>query len=103
MHKKYCQMKRIAALAIFVCIVIASLLTDSFLLVHADHKCVGESCHICIQISDCLKVLKNITELCCVMFFSFGFFRFLYFAYLKIIHIRKKYSTLVGLKVRLDN
>lgn len=103
MYKKDSQMKRITALTIFLCIIITFLLTDSFLLGHGEHKCIGENCSICRQISDCLKVLENIVEACGVAFISLGFFQLLYFEHPKMIYIRKKYNTLVGLKVRLNN
>lgn len=53
------------------CILLCSAMLFSFivLVLEAEHDCVGEACHICLEIQHCQSLLKSLAR--CIGFFAF--------------------------------
>ncbi len=103
MRKKFFDTKRIIVTFMLICILTTTLLSIGFIISHAKHDCVGENCPICVQINDCLNTLSRITGICCSICMSFGFSELMTFNRSRVEPFSQRKSTLVGLKVRMNN
>lgn len=102
MHQKLVG-RRLIAVLVILCIVMVSLLSIYFITSRSEHNHTGECCPICEQINDCIHVLHQITGLCSFVFILLVMSRLLTLApFIKESFLANK-SSLVGLKVQMNN
>ncbi|MDR2515550.1 MAG: hypothetical protein LBD02_10175 [Christensenellaceae bacterium] len=97
---------RFIALAIFVCIVTTSLLSSASILTHADHEHdhngPNNTCATCAQIAAAENILKRLSTALAVAAIAIVD-TFALIAQLRADSPQQVFTTLVGLKVRLNN
>ncbi len=55
------KQKRIFAAVMAAAVCLVMLFSAMYIIVESDHDCVGESCHICLQISFCTNALRKLS------------------------------------------
>ena len=98
--------KRLVALGILLCLVMVSLLSETFILTHANHKHdhfgVGGECAVCAQVQSAENQLKQFgTVISVALLALIGFFAALAILYFAASSIA--FQTPVYLKTRLNN
>ena len=95
-------MRRHIALSLLLCFVIASLLATSFIIVQADHDCIGENCSVCVQIHKAQKMLERMGNAIITLIVAVGLF-ITTTTRTKLAFFRGHPSNLVIAKVRMNN
>ena len=105
-NNKNCgQFKRkLAALSLLLCLVIASLLATVFIIAQADHDCAGEDCSVCALIHNAQNLLNRIGKATvAILVATMGLFTAITI-WSKLDFLFKPYhSNLVNVKTRLNN
>ena len=95
--------RRLVALSLLLCFVVASLSATIFIITQADHDCTGESCLVCAQIHNAQELLERIGKTAVVISIAaVGIFTAVT-AWTKLYFFECSPSTLVSVKVRLNN
>ena len=96
--------RRLAALSLLLCLVIASLSATIFNIIRAYHDCIAESCLPCAQIYFAQKLLERIGKVAAVILIvAVGLFATIS-ALPKLDSLFIPYhSNLVSAKIRLNN
>ncbi|WP_051599147.1 hypothetical protein [Metaclostridioides mangenotii] len=98
------SIKIINSLAITMCIIfiVIYLLSSFYILEEANHNCVGDTCQICVHIQEVENTLKQLSTGLMPITGGLLFIS----VYLKLLFYANSYkatSTLITLKVRLNN
>ena len=94
--------KRIIAILLAVTVFFVMLYSALFIVVHAEHDCVGENCPICYQIDVCQNALKNLSLAVSAAAFAAAFTYTLCRSISSCAAVIPSY-TLVSLKVKLTD
>lgn len=92
--------KFVSITCILVCLIIA--FSFIFIVMEEDHFCIGEDCHICVELKVCKSLLRGIsyTAMCISLFYHVH-------KHADNIYMNSKPSnkatTLISLKVKLTN
>ena len=93
---------RIAAIAVCVLLCIVMAISLLFITLESDHACIGDECHICIELQICNAVLQGLAYAAIASIVLCFFAR--YFAdILKYISPKNETRTLIALKIKLTN
>ncbi|MCR4925529.1 MAG: hypothetical protein K5917_04485 [Clostridiales bacterium] len=99
---KLLKRKKIAALIMGIIMLAIVLFSSLYIMVEADHDCVGEHCHICSCIQQCEKILHQISE--AVISYTAVFVCAVFLSFSTVFIISKlQFKTLVSSKIRLNN
>lgn len=98
--------KRLIALAVLLCFVVISLFSEMFIFTHAnhehDHDGVHGGCTACEQIYNFENLKKQISAAVCGASFAF-LSLFAVVSIIKCIYFQIELSSLVSLKIRMNN
>ena len=95
--------RRLIALSFLFCFIIVSLLATITIIIQANHDCIGKDCPVCLQIHNAQKLLAPIykavliTSIAAVVLFT------AFIHWTKLDFFRVYLSTLVSVKIRLNN
>lgn len=73
-----------------------------FIVVEAEHDCRGEGCNICMEIQNCLSIIRTISVKLGLSVVIFVIGRYM-ISYLPTEESKNRLATLVALKVKLTN
>ncbi|MBQ9331211.1 MAG: AraC family transcriptional regulator [Oscillibacter sp.] len=93
---------RRAALVLTAVFALAVLVSSAFIVVHADHDCVGEGCPVCQQMAACAQTLRTLSSAAAAAGTVFAALRALT-AMRTCSAPERPFSTPVALKVKLSN
>jgi len=94
--------KRHIALLLCICFVVVPLFAEIFIVIHADHACIGNGCHRCEQIHDALILLEKMGTVIVYAFVAIMGLRVILLP-IKYIFIDIIFSNLIILKIRMNN
>lgn len=104
MQKKLVNFIQPIALVLIFCIAITFFASVGFILVNADHYCIGETCKTCEEIFNCINILKKFSDYFISDDMSLSIFSITLLCLSLLIDCsNKEVKTLVKLKVRLNN
>ena len=95
--------RRLIALSFLFCFIIVSLLATIFIIMQANHDCIGKGCPVCEQIHNVQKLLDRIGKAAVIMFVVVvgSFTAITTWAKLNLLKVSP--STLISGKTRLNN
>ena len=100
------QIAKFATIALFTCFIVTFIISDIYILAHANHDHnhdgIGGSCTVCAHIQSAENLLKQLAMASKSMsFIIVGLFFMATFLY--VVSSLEIYSTLVNLKIRMND
>ena len=96
------QQKRIFALLLAVAVILFLLSSSAFIVIHADHDCIGEGCEICEMLCICAERLQQLAVAVILIVLAAAVSALFCDCVTDVAFSRASY-TLVALKVKLSN
>jgi len=96
-------MRRLIALAMLFCFVIAPLIATVFIITQASHNCIGPNCPVCKQIHEVQKLLERTGRAAIILLIGIVCLFTTCTAWINLGSFRVYSSTLVSVKIRLNN
>ena len=95
--------RRFIALLMLFCFVIAPLIATMFIITQVNHNCIGPSCPVCKQIHEIQKFLERIGRAAIILLVGIVCLFTTCTTWINLDSFRVYSSTLVSIKIRLNN